>query len=95
MVVSIIAVVATAGCGGSPTAPGAMGSETLELRLTTTHFRLFAGQTSATTVQSAADALERQYARVLTDLKVTSLAFGMTPAAFEAEMYASIRAKYL
>jgi hypothetical protein len=73
MIVSIIAVVATAGCGGSPTAPGAMGSETLELRLTTTHFRVFAGQTSATTVQSAADALERQYARVLTDLNVTSL----------------------
>jgi len=50
-----------------------MGSETLELRLTSTHFRVFAGQASATTVQSAADALERQYARVLSDLNVTSL----------------------
>jgi len=73
MIVSLIAVVATVRCGGSPTAPGAMGSETLELRLTSTHFRVFAGQASATTVQSAADALERQYARVLTDLNVTSL----------------------
>ena len=72
MVVSIIAVVATAGCGGSPTAPAAVG-ETLELRLTTAHFRVFAGRTSATAVQSAADALERQYARVLGDLSVTTL----------------------
>jgi hypothetical protein len=43
------------------------------LRLTTAHFRLFAGRTSAATVQSAADALERQYARVLNDLSVSSL----------------------
>jgi hypothetical protein len=72
-VVSIIAVVATAGCDGSPTAPVAVGTETLELRLTTAHFRVFAGWTQATAVQSAADALERQYARVLSDLNVTAL----------------------
>jgi hypothetical protein len=63
-------------CGGSsPTAPagGNASTETLELRLTTPHFRLFAGRTPATTVQSAADALERQYARVLSDLNVSSL----------------------
>jgi hypothetical protein len=66
-------VAATVGCGGSPTAPAGATSETLELRLTTAHFRLFAGRTSAATVQSAADALERQYARVLSDLNVPSL----------------------
>ena len=37
------------------------GAETLELRLTTAHFRVFAGRTSATVVRSAADALEREY----------------------------------
>ena len=67
------AVVMTAQCGGSPTAPGAAGAETLTLQLTTAHFRLFAGRTPATAVQSAADALERQYARVLNDLNVASL----------------------
>lgn len=41
--------------------------------MTTAHFRLFAGRASATRVQSAADALERQYARVLNDFDVTSL----------------------
>ena len=73
--VFLAAVVLTARCGSSPTAPPpAAGAETLELRLTTAHFRLYAGRTSATAVQSAADALERQYARVLNDLYVTSLA---------------------
>lgn len=71
--VLLVAVVITAACGGSPTAPTTAHAETLELRLTTAHFRLFAGQTAAATVQSAADALERHYARVLNDLNVTSL----------------------
>lgn len=71
--VLLAVVVVTARCGGSPTAPAAARAETLELRLTTAHFRLFAGQTSGATVQSAADALERQYARVLNDLNVTAL----------------------
>jgi hypothetical protein len=73
IVVSIAAAVATARCGGSPTAPGGSGGETLELRLTTAHFRLFAGRASAAVVQSAADSLERQYARVLNDLNVTTV----------------------
>src|SRR5262245_12017903 len=68
----LAAVVVAARCGSSPTAPGPTDAETLELRLTTAHFRLFAGRTSAAAVQSAADALERQYARVLIDLNVTS-----------------------
>jgi len=71
--VFLAAVVATVRCGGSPAGPSSAASETLELRLSTAHFRLFAGQTSATAVQSAADALERQYARVLNDLNVPSL----------------------
>jgi hypothetical protein len=66
-------VVITTGCGSSPAAPSAAGVELLELKVTSPHFRLFAGQTPETTVQSAADALERQYARVLSDLTVTSL----------------------
>ena len=69
----IAIAVMTVHCGGSSASPTAVGAETLELRLTTAHFRVFAGQASTTTVQSAADALERQYARVLTDLNVTSL----------------------
>ncbi len=73
IVVLIAALVVTARCGSSPTAPAAAGAETLELKLTTAHVRLFAGRTSAATAQSAADALERQYARVLNDLNVTSL----------------------
>jgi hypothetical protein len=67
-----LALVVTARCGSSPTAPAA-AIETLALQLTTTHFRLFAGRTSPAIVQSAADALERQYARVLNDLSVASL----------------------
>ncbi len=66
-------VVLAARCGSTPTAPSGASAETLDLKLTTAHFRLFAGRTSAATVQSAADALERQYARVLNDLSVTSI----------------------
>lgn len=68
-----LAAAVTVSCGGSPTSPAATDAETLELRLTTEHFRLFAGRASVATVQSAADALERQYGRVLADLSVTSL----------------------
>jgi hypothetical protein len=73
MLAPILIVGATARCGGSLTAPTAVGSETLELRLATQHFRVFAGQISASTVQSAADALERHYGRVLNDLNVESI----------------------
>jgi hypothetical protein len=69
----VVAVMMTARCGSSPAAPAIAGGEALELRMTTAHFRLFAGRTAATRVQSAADALERQYARVLTDFNVTSV----------------------
>ena len=70
----VAAVVVSARCGRSPTTPATTtNNEMLELRLTTAHFRLFAGRASATTVQSAAEALERQYARVLNDLNVSSL----------------------
>ena len=60
-------------CGRPPTTPPAADAERLELRLTTAHFRVFAGGSTAATVQSATDALERQYARVLSDLSVSSL----------------------
>ena len=73
IVACLVTVLVTVCCGGSPTAPAAAGAETLELRLTTAHFRLFAGRASATVVQSAADALERQYPRVLSDLNVASI----------------------
>jgi hypothetical protein len=72
-VACLVVVLATVCCGSSPTGPAAADTETLELRLTTAHFRVFAGRASATVVQSAADALERQYARVLNDLNVASL----------------------
>ena len=71
--VFLAAGVATARCGGSPNAPTAAASEALELRLTTAHFRLFADRASSATVQSAANALEGQYARVLNDLNVSAL----------------------
>jgi hypothetical protein len=73
LAVFVAVVAATVRCGGSPTAPAGVTGETLELRLSTAHFRLFADRTSAATVQSAADSLERQYARVLNDLNVASL----------------------
>jgi len=41
MIASIIAVVSAACCGGSPAAPDSIGSETLALRLTTEHCRLW------------------------------------------------------
>ena len=68
----VLTAIVSSRCGSSPAAP-ATNTETLQLQLTTAHFRLFAGRTSGTTVQSAADALEGQYARVLNDLNVPSL----------------------
>jgi len=70
--VLLAAVLLTATCGSPPAGPATATGETLTLQLTTAHFRLFAGRASAATVQSAADALERQYARVLADLNVSS-----------------------
>ena len=72
LIACLAAGLVTLGCGSEPTRPTGSDAETLELRLTTTHFRLFAGRASTTVVQSAADALEREYARVLSDLNVTT-----------------------
>ena len=70
--VALFAVVCTLGCGsGTPSSPTA-ASESLTLRLQTTHFQIFAGNTTDSTLRAAADRLEAEYSRVLSDLGVAS-----------------------
>jgi hypothetical protein len=52
------------GCGDRPTTPTAI-AETLEPRLLTEHFRIFAGTTPASELRAAADRLEGEYPRIV------------------------------
>lgn len=63
-----------AGCGGStgPTNPTA-ATEILESRFQTDHFRIVAGTTPETSLRAAASRLEAEYARILSELSVTSM----------------------
>lgn len=63
-------------CGGASKGPAAPSTpiETLELRLQTARFRIFAGQASEATVTLAADRLEDQYPRVLGDFGIGEVA---------------------
>ena len=62
-------------CGGdratSPTPAAAV--EALELRVTTTHFRVFAGTAADAAVRAAADRLEAEYPRILQELGLTTV----------------------
>jgi hypothetical protein len=62
-------------CGGGSTTPAAPTAvaESLELRLETAHFRILAGTTPATTLRAAADRLEAEYPRILSELSLASL----------------------
>ena len=53
------------GSGGGISTPSAV-AESLELRIQTDHFRIFAGTAPNTAVQAAADRLEAEYARIIT-----------------------------
>jgi hypothetical protein len=69
-----LAVVVSTSCGGSriPAAPTA-AAETLELRLQTDRFRVFAGTAPDTAVRAAIDRLESEYPRITAALGVSSL----------------------
>jgi hypothetical protein len=68
------AIAFVAGCGrsGAPTNPTAV-AETLELRLQTDHFRMFAGRASDASIRSAADRLEAEYERIKRELAIDTL----------------------
>ena len=58
--------------GGTPGSPTAV-AETLELRVTTTHFRVLAGTAADASVRAAADRLEAEYPRILQELGLTTV----------------------
>jgi hypothetical protein len=65
------ALLLAANCG-APTAP-TPAAEALELRLQTAHFRILGGRVSDATLRAAADRLETEYPRVLSDLGVAGV----------------------
>jgi hypothetical protein len=60
------------GGGGTPSGPTAT-AETLEVRVTTPHFRVLAGTTADAALRAAADRLEAEYPRILQELGLTSV----------------------
>jgi hypothetical protein len=68
----LIGVIAAISCGGETASSPSAVSEALELKLTTAHFRIFAGTTPAASLQAVADHLEGDYDRVLGELRVTA-----------------------
>jgi hypothetical protein len=68
----VLAVLVVCCGGGTPSSPTAT-TETLELRVTTAHFRVFAGATPESTLRAAADRLEAEYARILQDLGLSTV----------------------
>ena len=65
-------------CGGgdalsSPSSPSAFASsESLSMRVQTAHFQVFGGTTPDATLRAAADRLEAEYPRILSDLGVAT-----------------------
>jgi len=67
--------IASIGCGGSTTGPSPLSaafSESLALRVETAHFRIFGSTTPDATLRAAADRLEAEYTRILSELGVAS-----------------------
>ena len=60
-------------CGGGTASGPTATVETLELRLQTDHFRIFAGATPAASLRSAADRLEAEFPRILRELGLSTL----------------------
>ena len=68
----VLAVLLICCGGGTPSSPTAT-AETLELRVTTAHFRVLAGATPESTLRAAADRLEAEYPRILQDLGLSTV----------------------
>ena len=61
-------------CGGGDTGTGPTASaESLDLRITTTHFRVLAGNAPDGALRAAADRLEADYSRILQELGLAAL----------------------
>ena len=60
-------------CGGQTTTSPTAAIETLELRVQTEHFRVFAGATPDASVRAAADRLEAEYPRILRALNLPAV----------------------
>lgn len=70
--VAWLGVLFAVACGErTATAPSRV-SEVLQLRVQTAHFRILAGTTPESALRAAADRLEAEYTRVLTDLNVAN-----------------------
>lgn len=67
------ALLAAGACGGGTSSSPTATAETLELRVTTEHFRLLAGTTAEASVRAAADRLEAEFPRILRGLHLTAL----------------------
>jgi len=71
----LLGVTMAVACGGGGTAssPSPLTSgESLSLRVQTAHFQVFGGTTPAATLRAAADRLEAEYPRILSDLGVAT-----------------------
>jgi len=69
-----IGVTLSISCDGGTAVTGpTAAAETLELRIQTAHFRMFAGTAPEATLRAAADRLENEYARVLQELGLSSI----------------------
>ena len=60
-------------CGGGTASSPTEAAESLELRVTTAHFRVLAGATPESTLRGAADRLEAEYPRILQDLGLSTV----------------------
>jgi hypothetical protein len=67
--------IASIGCGGTATSPSPLSasfSESLSLKVQTPHFQVFGSTTPDATLRAAANRLEAEYPRILSDLGVAS-----------------------
>lgn len=70
---ALLCLLVTAGCGGeTPTSPLPIDGERLTMRIQTSHFQILGGGSPDATLRGAADSLEREYARILGDLAVST-----------------------
>jgi hypothetical protein len=67
--------IASIGCGSTATSPSPLSasfSESLSLKVQTAHFQVFGSTTPDATLRAAADRLEAEYLRIVSDLGVAS-----------------------
>lgn len=70
---AFVAAALAAACGGETTTGPTSAAETLQLRVETSHFRVFAGTTPEASVRAAADRLEQEYGRISSTLNLSGL----------------------